>query len=299
MNKLLALSVFALCLSTWLPIKAQTHDELMREQKQLIGVLSGEYQTPSGDYILARGSEDEREQSREFLVNEIRRIDLVPELHSYRMPNLNPLIDLLFDPFIGANVYTILPATTQTDEYMVLGAHYDSEVDCPGAIDNASGSALIFSVVKHLKSLNSRSKNVILVFFDQEEEELVGSRAFAKLLLKREWNIHSVHTFDMVGWDGDGNKEMELELPTPYLEEVYQKKADEQGIPLYMTSINSTDHHSFRQVGFPAIGVNEAYGKRDSSPYKDTPEDTFETVNFDYLAGSTLFVLEVMKEILK
>ena len=271
----------------------------MTEQKQLIGVLSGKYQTPSGDYILARGSEDEREQSRNFLEGEIRRVGLEPELHSYRMPNLNPLIDILFSPFKGANVYTVLPSTTKSDEYVVLGAHYDSEVECPGAIDNASGSALIFSVVKHLKSLNSRSKNVILVFFDQEEEELVGSRAFARFLIEKEWEIHSVHTFDMVGWDGDGNKEMELELPTPYLEEVYQKKANELGIPLYVTSINSTDHHSFRQVGFPAIGVNEAYGKRDSSPYKDTPEDTFETVNFNYLAGSTLFVLEVMKEILK
>ena len=103
----------------------------------------------------------------------------------------------------------------------------------------------------------------------------------------------------MVGWDADGDREMELELPTPELENAYYGVASRLEIPLYVTSINSTDHHSFRQVGFPAIGVNEAYGKRDSSPFKDTPEDTFDTVNFDYLAGSTLFVFEVMKEIMK
>ncbi|WP_370088997.1 M28 family metallopeptidase [Ekhidna sp.] len=272
---------------------------LVKEQQLFIGMLSGKYQTPNGEYILARGSAEEREMAKELLVDQIADIGLEPKVHSYRMPNLNPFIDLLFSPFKGANVYAVLPATTESNEYVVLGAHYDSEVECPGAIDNATGSALIFSVVKHLKSSKNRSKNVILVFFDQEEEELVGSRAYAKFLKGKDWDIHSVHTFDMVGWDGDGNKEMELELPTPYLEDVYQNKADELGIPLYVTSITSTDHHSFRQLGFPAIGVNEAYGKRDSSPYKDTPEDTYETVNFDYLAGSTLYVLEVMKEILK
>ena len=277
----------------------QSKSEVIREQQSFIGIMSGEYPTSNAESISARGTEEEREMARSFLSGQLRDINLEPEMHYYRMPNLNPFIDILFSPFKGANVYAILPATIESDEYVVLGAHYDSEVDCPGATDNATGSALIFSVVKHLKPLNIRSKNVILVFFDQEEEELIGSRAYAKFLKEKEWNIHSVHTFDMVGWDGDGNREMELELPTPYLEEVYQKKADELGIPLYVTSITSTDHHSFRQVGFPAIGVNEAYGKRDSSPFKDTPKDTFETVNFDYLAESTLYVLEVMKEILK
>ncbi len=277
----------------------QLKSDVIREQQSFIGMMSGEFPTASGDYISSRGTEVEREMAGDFLSGQIRSINLEPKMHSYRMPNLNPLIDLLFSPFKGSNVYTMLPATVQSDEYVILGAHYDSEIDCPGAIDNATGSALIFSVVKYLRSVENRSKNVLLVFFDQEEEELVGSRAFAKFLKEKEWNIHSVHTFDMVGWDGDGNKEMELELPTLYLEDVYRKKADELAIPLYVTSITSTDHHSFRQIGFPAIGVNEAYGKRDTSPYKDTPEDTFETVNFDYLAGSTLFVLEVMKELLK
>ncbi|WP_424963071.1 M28 family metallopeptidase [Ekhidna sp.] len=294
--KLKLLLLISIC--TFSQIHGQ-NASLVKEQQLFIGMLSGKYQTPGGEYILARGSAEEREMAKELLVNQIADIGLEPKVHSYRMPNLNPLIDILFYPFKGANVYTVLPSTTESDEYVVLGAHYDSEVECPGAIDNATGSALVFSVVKHLRSMEYRSKNVLLVFFDQEEEELIGSKAFAKFLKNQKWNVHSVHTFDMVGWDGDGNKEMELELPTPYLEEVYKNKAEDMGIPIYVTSINSTDHHSFRQVGYPAIGVNEAYGKRDTSPFKDTPQDTFETVNFDYLAGSTLYVLEVMKEILK
>lgn len=272
-------------------------EKLIEEQQKFIGQFSGAIEW-EGNRLSARSSSEERDLARDYLKDRIRSLGLEPKEDTYLMPNLNPLIDLLFSPFKGANIYTILPATTESDEYVVLGAHFDTEVGCPGAIDNGTGVALIYSVVKKLKSVQNRSKNIILVFFDQEEEELVGSQAFAKYLKSEELNIHSVHTFDMVGWDEDGDGEMELELPTPELEKAYYEVASRLEIPLYVTSINSTDHHSFRQVGFPAIGVNEAYGKRDSSPFKDTPEDTFETVNFNYLAKCTLFVSEVIKEII-
>ncbi|MEQ8629017.1 M28 family peptidase [Ekhidna sp.] len=273
-------------------------ETLIEEQQKLIGEFSGAIEW-EGTTLNARSSSEERDLARDYLKDRIRSLGLEPKENTYLMPNLNPLIDLLFSPFKGANIYTVLPATVESDEYVVLGAHFDTEVGCPGAIDNGTGVALIYSVVKKLQLVQNRSKNIMLVFFDQEEEELVGSQAFAKFLKKQQWKIHSVHTFDMVGWDADGDREMELELPTPELENAYYGVASRLEIPLYVTSINSTDHHSFRQVGFPAIGVNEAYGKRDSSPFKDTPEDTFDTVNFDYLAGSTLFVFEVMKEIMK
>lgn len=273
-------------------------DPLIREQQQLIGRLSGKFLMEDGTYLKSRDTPENRKIARQYLMAQMKEIGLEPQEHAYRMPNLNPLIDMLFSPFKGANVYATIPASNQNDEYVVLGAHYDTELYCPGAIDNASGSTLIYSVAKMLNSLSKRGMNVIIVFFDQEEEELVGSRAFAKYLKAENLKIHSVHTFDMVGWDADGNKEIELELPTPSLEEAYTDKASEMGIPLYVTRINSTDHHSFREAGFPAIGINEAYGKRDTTPYKDTPEDVYETVNFEYLAESTRFVFEVIKEII-
>lgn len=276
---------------------AQNIDPLIKEQQTMIAELTGYKPLSDASFLGSRSSADERERSRTYLKNAIKEIGLEPKEQSYRMPNLNPLIDLLFSPFKGGNVYTILESTSESDEYVVLGAHFDTEIGCPGAIDNGTGVTLIFSILKRLKMEPSRSRNLIVVFFDQEEEDLIGSQAFAKYLKNEEMNVHSVHTFDMVGWDEDGNKEMELELPTPELEKLYKDEAIEFGVPIYVTKINSTDHHSFRQVGFPAIGVNEAYGKRDSSPYKDTPEDTYETVNFKYLAESTLYVLEVIRQI--
>ncbi|WP_462252893.1 M28 family metallopeptidase [Ekhidna sp.] len=271
---------------------------LMKEQKQMIGEFSGHFPTKDNTYLRARDTPENRAKAADYLADRIKQIGLVPQRNRYRFRNLNPLIDVLFSPFRGENIYTIIPATNSSDQHIVLGAHYDSELNCPGAIDNGTGSTLIYSVGRMLSGLDTREMNLIIVFFDQEEEDLVGSQAFADWLTDEKLNVHSVHTFDMVGWDEDGNREMELELPTTYLENVYSEKAREMDIPLYVTKINSTDHHSFRQAGFDAIGINEAYGKRDTTPFKDTPQDTYETVNFEYLAGSTQYVFEVIKEII-
>ncbi|MEQ9468723.1 MAG: M28 family peptidase [Ekhidna sp.] len=272
-------------------------DSLIREQQQMIGELSGKYEW-NGKSLNARSSSEERNLARDYLKDKIRSLGLEPKEHTYLMPNLNPLIDLLFAPFKGANVYTILEATEKIDEYIVLGAHFDTEVGCPGAIDNGTGVTLIFSVVKKLQSLDYRSKNIILIFFDQEEEELVGSQAFARHLKKEGLKIHSVHTVDTIGWDADGDGTVELELPSAELEMVYTQVSQRIGQTFHLTRVNSTDHHSFRKLGYPAIGLTDEYVNGDYAPYKDTPQDIYETVNFEFLAKSTVFVYEVIKEII-
>lgn len=272
-------------------------EALIEEQQQMIGELAGKYEW-NGRKLSARSSSRERDLARDYLKDKIRSLGLEAKEHTYLMPNLNPLIDLLFSPFKGANVYTILEATEKSDEYIVLGAHFDTEVGCPGAIDNGTGVALIFSVVRKLQSVDYRAKNIILVFFDQEEEELVGSQAFAKYLKNEKMKIHSVHTVDTIGWDADGDGAVELELPSEELEMIYKRVSQRKGYTFHLTRVNSTDHHSFRKLGYPAIGLTDEFVNGDYAPYKDTPQDTYETVNFDFLAKSTLFVYDVINEII-
>ena len=59
-------------------------------------------------------------------------------------------------------VYTIIPSTVASSEYVIIGAHYDSYKDTPGADDNASGCALVYGLGKMLTQLETRSKNIIL-----------------------------------------------------------------------------------------------------------------------------------------
>ena len=275
-------------------------------QKRIIGQLSGKYELADQRLLSSRWSKAERKVAKKYLMELIATLDLEPQENSYTSPNHHPAIDILFEPYRGANIYGILPATKTSDEYVVLGAHYDAgKRRAPGANDNATGVALIYSVVRELAKAQNRERNIILVFFDQEEEEQIGSKAFVKLIQEKQWNIHSIHCFDMVGWDSDGDRAMEAFSASDSLLNSYQVAAEARGIPLKQIRINpigydkgSTDYDAFVPFGYNAIGAGECYYHRDSTPYKDSPEDTFETVNFDYLLSCSDLIEDIIRVML-
>lgn len=275
-------------------------------QKKIVGQLSGKFTLANNTFIKSRWSKDERETTKNYLLELISTLDINPIEHKYISPNLNPAIDLILDPFRGTNIYGILPSTNKSTEYIVLGGHYDSgKRNAPGAIDNATGIALIYSVAKELSKSEFRNKNIIIVFFDQEEEELIGSKAFAKYMKEKKWDIHSIHCFDMVGWDGDKDRAMETFSASKELLETYNSVAAQDSIPIKEIVIdpvgydkNSTDFDAFVPFGFNVIGAGECFYHRDSSPYKDSPKDTFETVDFEYLLSCSNLVENVIKKIL-
>ena len=273
-------------------------------QKTIVGHLSGNDTLGGNTVIKSRWSKEERAITKRYLKELINTLDLEVKEQNYTSPNLNPAIDLILDPFKGTNVYGILPSTNHSSEYIILGGHYDSgKRNAPGAIDNATGIALIYSVVKELSKLQSRNKNIVIVFFDQEEEELIGSKAFAEFIQENQWNVHSIHCFDMVGWDGDGDNAMEIFSGTESLIEIYKYVAEQQSIPIKDIKINpvgynknSTDFDAFVPLGFNVIGAGECFYHRDSSPYKDSPNDTYDTVDFEYLLSCSDLIESIIKK---
>ncbi len=226
-----------------------------------------------------------RKASANLLYEYLRKIGLKPKRHNYKTKSE------------GANIYAIIPATEKSAEFVLLGAHYDSEKGSPGANDNASGTVLVFGVARDLVSLKVRSRNFIIVFFDQEEQGLIGSRAFAAKLKDDGTNLHSAHTVDQMGWDADRDRAIELELPTPELEKLYREEAEKLSITVHKTEVPSTDHTAFREIGFSAIGITEEYKNEDTTPHYHRPTDTYETIDLAYLASSTELVLNVMKRL--
>lgn len=276
----------------------------MEFQKMLIAQLSGEasIQTKKGEdlRINSRWSEEERSLTRSYLEAVIEKLGLTPVEYAYRLPNLNPGIDLLIDPISGKNIFTTLRATDTSDTFIVLGAHFDTGgKGVPGALDNGSGIALIFGVLRRLQLLPKRNKHVMVIFFDQEEEDIrAGSIASARILKGSKDDIHSVHCFDLIGWDSDHNREIELALPSKEIESKYQYHAELLDIPIYTTQVNSSDHYSFIEEGLNALAVSQALSKGDNSGKKDSPEDTYDLVNFEYINSSTDLVFEVIKDFL-
>ncbi len=113
--------------------------------------------------------------------------------------------------------------------------------------------------------------------------------------------VHSVHTVDQMGWDQNHNRAIELELPYEGAVELYQAaaKALALDIPIFTTTEPGSDHSSFRRLEFKAVGITEEYRHGDTTPFIHRPGDTFDTVDFDYLASTTRLIAEVMKSLVQ
>ena len=278
--------------------KAQTMTEIQSVQRSLVAKMTGQSVPENSRILTDRSRFIHRRASVGLLTEALREIALKPEHHKYAYPNNNFFIDLLFDPYRGTNVYTIIPSTVPSDEYVILGAHYDSEPGSPGADDNASGVALVYMIGKMLSELEHRDINFMLVFFDQEENDEIGSKAFARKVRKEKLNIHSVHVADMVGWDSDGDRAVELSPTRSTLVDLYREAGLVLGIPIYTSNAMSSDHKSFHDAGYEAVLLSEEYKGGDFNPHYHSPEDVYEIVDFDYLESCTRLTFEVMKNII-
>jgi Zn-dependent M28 family amino/carboxypeptidase len=257
-------------------------------QMEIMARLSGKKAIEKGYFLSSRYSTEEKRKVRNYLKSLIEQLSLTAREQPYDVPPSRP----------GSNIYTVLPATVHTDEYVIIGAHFDTVAGTPGANDNASGIALVYTVVKKLKAQKRRNKNVIMVFFDDEEIGYKGSGHFAEKIAAEGLNVHSVHTIDQMGWDEDGDRAIELELPTKALQKRYTEMAARYNIPVHITDVYTTDHHSFRARGFKAVGLTEEYCNGDTTPHIHQPTDTYETINFAYLASTTELVFQVLNDIL-
>jgi Zn-dependent M28 family amino/carboxypeptidase len=221
----------------------------------------------------------QRQTARTYLHGQLTHMGWTPQLHTYQT---------------GANLYATIPSTTGATKQIIVGAHYDTVNNSPGANDNATGSAAVLAIARYLKDMNCRDFAVTVVFFDEEETGLIGARAFANTLTAA--NVQAVHTIDQIGWDNDNDQRFELELPTAALEAEYRAAAMTLGVPVTKTSTQGTDHQAFREKGMPAIGLTEEYIGNDTSPHRHLGTDTAATVKQSYLQLGTKLVARVVMD---
>lgn len=253
-------------------------------QREVIGKLSGSQEIKPGVRLVNRSTIENRQEAREYLAAMLTSIGLEPKRQAYGTAG-------------GENVYALLSSGRPSAETVVLGAHYDSVLRAPGANDDASGVAVVMAIARAMTAITPRSRDLLIVFFDEEERGLLGSKAFAQMLKDENRSVHSVHTIDQMGWDQNHNRAIELELPYDGAVDLYSGAAKTLGveIPMYDTTETGSDHSSFRRLGFRAIGITEEYRHNDTTPYIHRAGDTFETIDFDYLASTTRLMIAVMK----
>ena len=223
-----------------------------------------------------RATNTQRTTARTYLQNQLTQMGWTPMLHSYPT---------------GANVYATIPATNGSTKRIIVGAHFDTVSNSPGANDNATGTAAVLAVARYLKDMPCRKQRHGRPV-RRGGDRPVRARAPHSATLSPT-DVLAVHTVDQIGWDSDNDTRFELELPTVALENEYRTAAQTIGVPVSMTSTQGTDHQAFREDGFPAIGSPRGTSQR-HPPYRHTAQDTAATVDVDYLVLGTKLVAQVV-----
>lgn len=197
---------------------------------------------------------------------------------------LNVEIDAqLLNNYMSQNVIAYLPGKKKCTKTILFTAHYDhlghmgSNTYFPGANDNASGTAMLFTMAKYFKE-NPSDYNVMFIAFAGEEAGLLGSKYFVENPILKLKKIKFLVNLDIMGSGEDGitavnatvfEKEFEL-LQCINEEKKLLTKVKRRG-----PSANS-DHYWFTENGVPAFFI---YTMGPNKHYHDI-FDTYEELSF-------------------
>lgn len=223
-------------------------------------------------------------------------------------------------PERGFNVVAELRGVTRPDEIVLIGAHYDAEVDTPGADDNASGVAAMLELARRFGD-EPLDRTIRWVGFTNEENSnsrggVMGSFAYARDAKGRNEVIVAMMSLEMLGYydetpgsqrypfDSDMAARLGMELPdTGDFIGVVGRLEDrdlvgqigsamrgtgranvvEAALPAMVRAIWRSDHGNFWLAGYNAVMVTDTSEFR--TPHYHRPSDTIETLDFDRMAG--------------
>jgi hypothetical protein len=260
-------------------------DWLASMQSEVVGKLSGDQAISAGVVLADRSTTQNRARAQVYLEQELTALGY--EVQRQAFGGAAP----------GTNVYAEVAGTEEG--FYVIGAHFDSVPQSPGANDNATGVAAVLATARMMTEQECLTRGLIFVFFDQEENGLVGSRAFASELASAGRTILGAYTLDQLGWDSDGDRRMEVELPAAGMLDGIRASIASHGLPVEVieTTTAGSDHTAFREQGFPAAGLTEEYVSGDTTPHYHSSSDTFATVDLNYLASCTSVLAALVSDL--
>ncbi|MDI5985507.1 M20/M25/M40 family metallo-hydrolase [Halomonas sp. M4R5S39] len=278
--------------------------------------------------------DDEGQALRERLREHVRVLaDEIGERHYWRPERLHAAADAIDRAFREAgheplrhavpirarvfhNIEVRLPGSSVTDEYLVIGAHYDTVRGTPGADDNASGVAVLLELARLLREAEL-DRSLHLVAFVNEEapffgSDAMGSLAYARAARARGDDIVGMISLEMLGYyiDAPGSQRH-----PPLLGHFYPDRGDfvafvgnlgsrglvrdavgafrehaempSEGLaaPELIGDIRRSDHWAFWEMGYPAIMLTDTANFRNSDYHG--PRDTHDRLDYETMARLT------------
>lgn len=229
-----------------------------------------------------------------------------------------------YAPVLQGEYHSIVVTSSGPEDgpYLLLGAHYDSVPDCPGADDSASAVAACLECARLIKEQDIGSTMIVL--FNREEDGLLGSSQFVALLRSPQspWKVEEAHIFEMVGYcsHAAGSQRTPPGIPLITAPDVgdflgllanrHSNSLAEKLITLAATYIPQSpvmalkvylglekrfphllrsDHTPFWEAKLPAIMWTDTSEFR--NPHYHQTSDTPDTLDYDFLAQVTRLAL--------
>ncbi len=192
-----------------------------------------------------------------------------------------------FEPSPGvrsANVVATLRGTSDPDVQYVVGSHFDSVREGPGADDNTSGTTALLEVARVL-ARRPQAATIRFAWFTAEESGLRGSKEFVRVAKESGSRVVGGLNNDMLGWANDDRLDNTIRYANPGLRDLQHAAAFlfTDLITYDARYYKSTDAHSLVD-GFgdvvSGIGSYPVLG----NPHYHQPHDVLETVNHRLVA---------------
>lgn len=212
----------------------------------------------------------------------------------------------------GENLAVELPGSST--DVVVIGAHYDSVYDSPGADDNASGVAGLLALARRFAEWQPAQTLRFVAFANEEPPHFqmpsMGSLAYARRCHERGERIVAMLSLEMLGYyDPRRGAQQYPPLLAPFYPKTgdfiafagnlrsrklvkrcataFRKhgsmKAESAALPELIPQIGWSDQWSFWQFGWPGLMVSDTALFR--NPHYHTTHDTPETLDYERMAG--------------
>jgi hypothetical protein len=207
------------------------------------------------------------------------------------------------------NIEATLTGAERPDEIVIVGAHYDTVYQCPGANDNGTGVAALLALARRLGS-TPLARTVRFVAFVNEEPPFfrtasMGSVIYANRCRERNENIILMLSLETIGYYTDEPNTQTY--PVPGVGLVYPNTGNFIGFGSNIKSadmlrkvvglfrehakfpseggaidIGWSDQWSFWKAGYPGVMITDTAPYR--YPWYHDSDDTPDKLDFDRMA---------------
>lgn len=247
-------------------------------------------------------SPDRLAQAEAYLADAFREFGLSVTAHEFTA------LDGTYRNVVGT------PTNRQNAETppLLIGAHFDTVIGSPGADDNASACAVLLEVARCMAA-QPVARPIHFIAFNLEEEDLLGSRAYAADLRDRGRSIHGAIVLECVAYastdEGSQRRPTGVPVAVPTVGNFLAVIGNQRSGPLVETFVSTTrrvvpdlltvplvvpgcgellpdtrrsDHAAFWDQGWPALMLTDTANFR--NPHYHRPSDTIETLDFQFMA---------------